>query len=52
MPERPSARETFALVRRLWRRYDLVVSTQSGDRPTFYALIAGRRRVGPRAARR
>ena len=38
-------------MRRLWRRYDLVVSTQSGDRPTFYALVAGRRRVGlvPRA---
>jgi heptosyltransferase-3 len=46
MPERPSARETLSLVRRLWRRYDLVVSTQTGDRPTFYALIAGRRRVG------
>jgi heptosyltransferase-3 len=46
MPERPSARETAALIGRLWRRYDLVVSTQSGDRPTFYALIAGRYRVG------
>jgi ADP-heptose:LPS heptosyltransferase len=46
MPERPSAAETLALVGRLWRRYDLVVSTQAGDRPTFYALVAGRRRVG------
>jgi heptosyltransferase-3 len=46
MSERPGARETAALIARLWRRYDLVVSTQSGDRPTLYALIAGRYRVG------
>jgi heptosyltransferase-3 len=44
--ERPSVRETLVLVRRLWRRYDLVISTQTGDRPTGYALMAGRRRVG------
>jgi heptosyltransferase III len=44
--ERPSLREAFALVRTLWRRYDLVVSTQAGDRPTFFAWVAGRRRVG------
>jgi heptosyltransferase-3 len=31
----------------LARRYDLAVSTQSGDRPTAFALVAGRRRVGP-----
>ena len=46
IPERPSAGETLALVRRLWRRYDLAVTTQAGDRPTFYAVVAGRRRVG------
>lgn len=46
MPEQPSARETFALVCSLWRRYDLAVSTQAGDRPTFFSLVAGRRRVG------
>ena len=46
IPERPSAGETLALVRQLWRRYDLAVTTQAGDRPTFYALVAGRRRVG------
>jgi heptosyltransferase III len=46
MAERPSASETLALLRRLWRRYDLVVSTQAGDRPTFFAMAAGRRRVG------
>src|SRR5262249_46314048 len=43
--------ETAALMRRLWRGYDLAVSTQAGDRPTFFGLIAARRRVGlvPRA---
>ena len=46
IPERPSAGETLALVRQLWRRYDLAVTTQAGDRPTFYAVVAGRRRVG------
>src|SRR4051812_49741936 len=46
IPERPSAGETLALVRQLWRRYDLAVTTQAGDRPTFYALVAGGRRGG------
>ena len=46
MPQRPSVAQSLALVGRLWRRYDLVVSTQAGDRPTFYATIAGRRRIG------
>jgi heptosyltransferase III len=46
VPERPSAGETIALIRQLWRRYDLAVTTQAGDRPTFYAVVAGRRRVG------
>jgi heptosyltransferase-3 len=41
-----SVAETLRLVRRLWRRYDLAVSTQTGDRPTFFAVIAGRRRLG------
>jgi heptosyltransferase-3 len=46
MPQRPSARESLALIGQLWRRYDLVISTQAGDRPTFYAWVAGRFRVG------
>ena len=54
MTERPSMGETLALVRNLFRRYDLVVCTQPGDRPTFFSLIAGRRRVGlvPAAGKR
>ena len=46
MPERPSAGETLALVRELWRRYDLALSTQAGDRPTLFAWVAARRRIG------
>ena len=46
MAERPSLGETLALVRDLFRRYDLAVCTQPGDRPTFFAMLAGRRRVG------
>lgn len=46
IPQRPSAAETVALLRRLWRRYDLAVPTQTGDRPMFLAWVAGRRRIG------
>jgi len=38
--------ETFALIRLLWRSYDLAITTQTGDRPTFLALVAGRARAG------
>jgi heptosyltransferase-3 len=51
MPARPSAAQSLALACRLFRRYDLAVSTQSGDRPTFFAILAGRRRIAPVAAR-
>jgi heptosyltransferase III len=44
--ERPAIGETLALVRGLFRRYDLVVCTQVGDRPTLFALLAGRCRAG------
>jgi heptosyltransferase-3 len=43
---RPTTVETFGLIRSLWRRYDLAVTTQTGDRPTFLAFVAGRARVG------
>jgi heptosyltransferase III len=46
MPERPTTGESVALMRRLGRRYDLALSTQSGDRPSFFAWAAGRRSVG------
>jgi lipopolysaccharide heptosyltransferase III len=47
MPEQPTFAQSFALSRRLWRRYALAVSTQTGDRPTYFAFAAGRRRIGP-----
>ena len=46
VPERPSVRESLALLRRLWRRYDLALSTQTGDRPSAYAVLAGRQSAG------
>jgi heptosyltransferase-3 len=32
---------------RLFKRYDLALSAQTGDRPTFFAALAGRRSAGP-----
>jgi heptosyltransferase-3 len=47
MPARRSFGDGVALALRLFKRYDLAISTQSGDRPTAFALIAGRRNIGP-----
>jgi heptosyltransferase-3 len=47
LPTRPSFGESLAAAKRLFKRYHLAVSTQSGDRPTFFALLAGRRHAGP-----
>src|SRR5579862_8900895 len=41
IPQRPRPRETLALLARLARRYDLAVTTQTGDRPTMIAVVAG-----------
>lgn len=46
VPRRPGRVEHWRLVRRLWRRYDLALSTGPGDRPTLYAWMAGRFRTG------
>jgi heptosyltransferase III len=45
--ERASLGESLALLRRLGRRYDLALSTQTGDRPTALAVLAGRQSAGP-----
>ncbi len=50
IPSQPTAAHTLALGARLFRRYDLAISTQSGDRPTGFAIVAGRARVAPVAA--
>jgi heptosyltransferase III len=47
IPQRPRLGETLSLLRRLGRRYDLALSTQTGDRPTTLAFIAGRQSAGP-----
>lgn len=50
MPVRPGLRDSMALAARLARRYHLAISTQGGDRPVFFAALAGRRSVAPAAA--
>ena len=45
IPARPNRKQHWALLRWLWRRYDLAVSTLGGDRPVFYATLAAPRRV-------
>jgi heptosyltransferase-3 len=47
MPPQPTMMQSLALAARLYRKYDLAISTQAGDRPTFFAFIAGHARVGP-----
>jgi heptosyltransferase-3 len=47
MPARPTLGQSVAIAARLFKRYHLAVSTQSGDRPTFFALLAGRHHAGP-----
>lgn len=47
MSPRPTRGESLALAAKLWNRYDLAISTQCGDRPSFFAFVAGRLRVGP-----
>jgi heptosyltransferase-3 len=44
--ERPGFLEHVFLLRSLLRKYDLALSVQTGDRPTFYCWVAGRYRIG------
>ena len=46
VPERPRFLQHAALIMRLFRHYDLALSLLPGDRPTLYAWLAGRRRIG------
>jgi lipopolysaccharide heptosyltransferase III len=47
MPVRPTFLQSLACAAGLLKRYHLAISTQSGDRPTAFALLAGRTHVGP-----
>ena len=44
--ERPAAADHFRLLASIARRYALALSLVPSDRPTLYAWLAGRRRVG------
>lgn len=44
-PNRPKFSEYWQLIRKLFRRYDLAVVTQTGDRPFLYGLLAAPLRV-------
>ena len=44
--ERPGLFAHLALARTLLRRYDIALSCLAGDRPTAYAVVAGRWRAG------
>lgn len=44
--QRPTFRQHMRLLLELWHSYDLALSMMPSDRPTFYAFIAGKHRVG------
>ncbi|MGE0564286.1 MAG: glycosyltransferase family 9 protein [Pseudolabrys sp.] len=46
LAEKASPLATLRLMAKLRRRYDLAISTQTGDRPTLFTWIAGRSRIG------
>ncbi|HEX3163275.1 MAG TPA: glycosyltransferase family 9 protein [Pseudolabrys sp.] len=46
MAQRPTLAESVRLIVKLWRHYDVAISTQSGDRPIAFAFAAGRMRIG------
>jgi heptosyltransferase-3 len=46
VPERLGLLPHVALLRSLWRKYDLALSVLAGDRSTFYSWVAGRYCVG------
>ena len=46
MSQPPTKAESVRLFVSLWRRYDIAISTQSGDRPIAFAFAAGRLRAG------
>jgi heptosyltransferase-3 len=46
VPARPGLRGTLALARRLWRRYDLALVADPGDRAHLIGWVAARERAG------
>ena len=46
VPARPGFWAHLRLILSIFRRYDLALTTLLGDRPTLYAWIAGKTRIG------
>lgn len=46
VPSKLTGLELCKLLISLYKRYDLAISTQAGDRPTLFAIIAGKTRIG------
>ncbi|WP_198243811.1 glycosyltransferase family 9 protein [methane-oxidizing endosymbiont of Gigantopelta aegis] len=46
VPLKPSIREYWDIVKRIFRRYQLAIATQAGDRPLLYSLFAASQRIG------
>ncbi|MGH7908887.1 MAG: glycosyltransferase family 9 protein [Thermodesulfobacteriota bacterium] len=46
VPARPGLLWHAGFLLRILRRYDVALSLQTGDRPTLYAFLAGRRSIG------
>jgi heptosyltransferase-3 len=46
IPNKPTLEEQLHLYKNLFRKYDLAVCTQTGDRPSIAALIAAPNRIG------
>jgi heptosyltransferase-3 len=44
--QRPTFRQHLRFLMGLWHKYDLALSMMPGDRPTLYAVFAGKFRVG------
>jgi heptosyltransferase-3 len=45
-PQKLTKRDYITLFKQIFRRYDLSISTQTGDRPTLYAFLAASTRIG------
>ena len=44
--EKPNFKQYKSLVRRIFRKYDLAITTQAGDRPHLFALLAAKKCIG------
>jgi len=44
--QRPTIRQHIKLIQRICRNYDIAISMMPSDRPTLYACLAGKQRIG------